>query len=91
MWRLCARGTVQARTEAITVGDPLDTNSMMGAQVSKDQQERIASYIDIGVKEGATLLTGGAKNNVIDGGFYIKPTILKGTNDMQIFQEEIFG
>jgi aldehyde dehydrogenase len=82
---------VVQRTEAIVTGDPLDPNTMMGAQVSEKQHKRIESYIGIGTAEGAKLLTGGAVNDVVDGGYYIKPTILHGTNDMQIFQEEIFG
>merc|ERR1719198_1990960 len=82
---------VVKRTEAIKIGDPLDTSTMMGAQVSQKQHERIVNYINIGTAEGAKVLTGGAANNVVDGGFYIKPTILSGTNDMRVFQEEIFG
>jgi aldehyde dehydrogenase len=83
---------VVKRTEAIKTGDPLDPNSMMGAQVSQKQHERIKNYIEIGKKEGAKILTGGAVNEgVVPGGFYIKPTILEGTNDMQVFREEIFG
>lgn len=80
-----------ARVEAIKIGHPLDTDSMMGAQVSKDQYEKIQSYCEIGKKEGAQVLAGGASNDVVDGGYYIKPTVLKGTNDMRVFQEEIFG
>lgn len=81
-----------ARVEAIKIGNPLDTDSMMGAQVSKSQYEKIQSYCDIGRAEGAEVLTGGASNDgVVDGGYYIKPTVLKGTNDMRVFQEEIFG
>jgi aldehyde dehydrogenase len=80
-----------ARVEAIKIGHPLDTDSMMGAQVSKDQYERIQSYCEIGKKEGAEVLAGGASHDVVDGGYYIKPTVLKGTNDMRVFQEEIFG
>ena len=82
---------VVARTEAIKTGDPLDPSTMMGAQVSKAQQERIVRYLEIGQAEGAKVLTGGAANDVISGGYYIKPTILAGTNDMKVFQEEIFG
>merc|ERR1719261_1609039 len=63
----------------------------MGAQVSAAQHARIEKYIQIGLDEGATVLTGGASNEVVPGGYYIKPTILKGTNDMKVFQEEIFG
>ncbi|MEU3012772.1 aldehyde dehydrogenase [Nocardia asteroides] len=81
------------RTKAILSGNPLDEATMIGAQASNDQFEKILSYIDIGKKEGAEVLTGGAVRNV-DGladGFYIEPTIFKGSNDMRVFQEEIFG
>ncbi|PKV79785.1 aldehyde dehydrogenase [Nocardia fluminea] len=81
------------RTEAIISGNPLDEATMIGAQASNDQFEKILSYIDIGKKEGAEVLTGGAVRSV-DGladGFYIEPTIFKGSNDMRVFQEEIFG
>merc|ERR1719159_235270 len=63
----------------------------MGAQVSKSQHEKILNYIKIGQSEGAKVLTGGEANDVVDGGFYIKPTILSGKNNMRVFQEEIFG
>ena len=82
---------VIARTEAIKTGDPLDASTMMGAQVSLAQHEKVLNYINLGTSEGATVLTGGAANDVKDGGFYVKPTILLGTNDMRVFQEEIFG
>jgi len=82
---------VVARTEAIQTGNPLDDATMMGAQVSQVQQERIVNYIAIGTAEGAKVLTGGAANDVLTGGYYIKPTILSGTNEMKVFQEEIFG
>ncbi len=81
------------RTKAIISGNPLDEATMIGAQASNDQFEKILSYIDIGKKEGAEVLTGGAVRSV-DGladGFYIDPTIFKGSNDMRVFQEEIFG
>lgn len=65
---------VVARTEAIQTGNPLDDATMMGAQVSQVQQERIVNYIAIGTAEGAKVLTGGAANNVLTGGYYIKPT-----------------
>ncbi|AWV97348.1 aldehyde dehydrogenase family protein [Arcticibacterium luteifluviistationis] len=81
------------RVEAIKLGHPLDAETMMGAQVSKDQYEKILNYIEIGKEEGAELLTGGAAAT-IDGlaeGYYIKPTVFKGNNKMRIFQEEIFG
>jgi aldehyde dehydrogenase len=80
------------RVEAIKMGHPLDPETMMGAQASSDQYEKILNYIEIGKEEGAELLTGGAAH-VVDGlyeGYYIKPTIFKGNNKMRIFQEEIF-
>jgi aldehyde dehydrogenase len=81
------------RIEAIKMGDPMDASTMMGAQASKEQYEKILSYIDIGKQEGAELLIGGAKfeNRAHPEGFYIKPTVFKGHNKMRIFQEEIFG
>lgn len=81
------------RVEAITMGHPLDEATMMGAQASKEQFEKILSYIDIGKDEGAEVLTGG-KAKYVDGlvdGYYITPTLLKGNNKMRVFQEEIFG
>ena len=80
------------RVEAMVQGDPLDPATMVGAQASRDQMEKILSYFDIGRGEGAEVLTGGSRN-VIDGldGYYVKPTILKGNNAMRVFQEEIFG
>ena len=83
-----------ARVEATVQGDPLDTDTMIGAQASNDQFEKILSYIDIGRKEGAEVLTGGEPNDLggdLSGGFYVKPTVFAGTNSMRIFQEEIFG
>ncbi|MGF7038363.1 aldehyde dehydrogenase family protein [Mucilaginibacter lappiensis] len=85
---------VIARTNAIKMGDPLDSDTMMGAQASNDQYEKILSYLDIGKKEGAEVLAGGdvqKLGNDLGGGYYIKPTIFKGHNKMRIFQEEIFG
>ncbi len=81
------------RTEAIQLGHPLDANTMMGAQASNDQYEKILNYIKIGKEEGCEVLTGGeaAYNEGLEGGYYIKPTILKGNNKMRVFQEEIFG
>jgi aldehyde dehydrogenase len=81
------------RIEAITMDDPLDANTMMGAQASNDQYEKILNYIDIGKQEGADILIGGEayKNDTYPNGFYIKPTVFKGNNKMRIFQEEIFG
>jgi aldehyde dehydrogenase len=87
-------GDAISRVEAITLGNPLDTATMMGAQASNDQLEKILSYIDIGTQEGARVLTGGERN-VLDGdlaeGYYVKPTVFAGDNSMRIFQEEIFG
>jgi aldehyde dehydrogenase len=81
------------RIEAITMGDTLDPGTMMGAQASNDQYEKILNYIDVGKQEGAEVLTGGAafENPVYPNGFYIQPTVFKGHNKMRIFQEEIFG
>lgn len=81
------------RVEAIVSGDPLDEDTMIGAQASNDQYEKILSYIDIGRKEGAQVLTGGDARKVADypDGAYIQPTVFAGTNNMRIFQEEIFG
>ena len=81
------------RIEQIKLGNPMEAETMMGAQASKDQFEKILHYIDIGKQEGAELLTGGEKfdNPAHPEGFYIKPTVFKGNNKMRIFQEEIFG
>src|SRR5699024_4225545 len=73
---------------------PLDTETMMGAQASKQQLDKILSYIDIGKEEGAELLIGGNQNQLsgdMEAGYYVEPTIFKGQNNMRIFQEEIFG
>ena len=81
------------RVKAIKLGDPLDTDTMVGAQASNDQLEKILSYIDIGKAEGAEVLVGGNRRTV-DGypdGYYMEPTVFKGQNSMRIFQEEIFG
>ncbi len=84
---------VLERVKAIKMGDPLDPSTMMGAQASQDQYEKILHYIDIGKEEGAQLLIGGTAyhNAAYPEGFYIEPTIFKGHNKMRIFQEEIFG
>lgn len=82
------------RVEAIVQGDPLDPATMIGAQASSEQLDKILSYIDIGRNEGAQVLTGGARNELsgdLAGGYYVKPTVFKGNNKMRIFQEEIFG
>lgn len=85
---------VLERISQIKRGNPLDTDTMVGAQASEEQFDRILSYIKIGKEEGAEVLTGGEIAAVGDGygeGFYIQPTILKGNNSMRVFQEEIFG
>jgi aldehyde dehydrogenase len=82
------------RTEAIKQGNPLDTDTMIGAQASNDQLEKILSYFDIGKAEGAKVLTGGFRAELegdLAGGYYVTPTIFEGKNSMRIFQEEIFG
>lgn len=82
------------RTKAIKTGHPLETESMMGAQASNEQFEKIKSYLEIGREEGAEILLGGDVNKLAEdlgGGYYIQPTIFKGHNKMRIFQEEIFG
>ncbi|EGZ4386979.1 aldehyde dehydrogenase family protein, partial [Salmonella enterica subsp. enterica serovar Javiana] len=87
-------GDAVERVQRITQGNPLDTDTMIGAQASNDQLEKILSYIDIGKQEGAKVLTGGERN-VLDGelagGYYVTPTIFEGRNSMRVFQEEIFG
>ena len=82
-----------ARIEAIILGDVFDMNTMLGAQASNDQYEKVLNYIDVGKQEGAELLIGGESYDHADypKGFYIKPTVFKGNNKMRIFQEEIFG
>ncbi|GAB3361964.1 MULTISPECIES: acetaldehyde dehydrogenase ExaC [Giesbergeria] len=85
---------VLQRVAAIQQGSPLDTNSMMGAQASQVQMEKIQSYLEIGRQEGAECLIGGARAELegdLAGGYYIQPTLFKGHNKMRIFQEEIFG
>ncbi len=82
------------RTKAVRQGDPLDTETMIGAQASNDQFEKILSYIDIGKSEGAKIITGGERADLggeLSGGYYVQPTIFAGDNSMRIFQEEIFG
>lgn len=79
------------RVKKIKTGHPLDTETMIGAQASQEQQDKILSCIAKGREEGAEVLIGGGERKEVGDGFYIEPTIFKGTNDMQIFQEEIFG
>ena len=82
------------RIRAIRQGDPLDLATMIGPQVSRQQIEKIASYVDIGRQEGAEVLIGGERAHLggeFEDGYYFEPTVLKGHNDMRVFQEEIFG
>jgi aldehyde dehydrogenase len=79
-----------ARIAAITQGDPLDPATMLGAQVSMAQLEKIEGYVRIGREEGAEVLIGGERTELADG-YYFQPTVLKGHNGMRVFQEEIFG
>jgi aldehyde dehydrogenase len=82
------------RVAAIKQGNPLDTDTMVGAQASNEQLEKILSYMDIGAKEGAQCLAGGDRARMagdLAGGYYVQPTVFKGHNKMRIFQEEIFG
>ena len=82
------------RVAAIKQGNPLDTDTMIGAQASAMQQDKILSYLEVGKQEGAQVLIGGGAANVgadLAGGYYIQPTLFKGHNKMRIFQEEIFG
>jgi len=84
---------VLKRVAAVKQGDPLDPSTMIGAQASSDQYEKILSYLDIGKAEGAEVLIGGAAGKVeqYPNGYYIQPTVFKGHNRMRVFQEEIFG
>ena len=85
---------VLKRVAAIKQGNPLDPNTMIGAQASNEQLEKINSYLKLGKEEGAQCLIGGAQANLegdLAGGYYIQPTVFKGNNKMRIFQEEIFG
>lgn len=87
-------GLVVERSQKIIRGNPLDTDTQVGAQASEEQFERIIKYINIGKAEGAEVLIGGDVENLSNGlqnGYYIKPTLFYGRNDMRVFQEEIFG
>ena len=82
------------RVSKIRRGDPLDTDTMVGAQASKEQLDKILKYIEIGKNEGAKLELGGGQAKLegnLSGGYYVEPTIFTGVNDMRLFQEEIFG
>jgi aldehyde dehydrogenase len=85
---------VLQKTKEIIRGNPLDTSTMVGAQASQEQFDKIMGYLKIGSQEGAKVLTGGDQERLgdsLENGFYIQPTILQGDNSMRIFQEEIFG
>jgi len=87
-------GDAIERTRKAVQGNPLDTDTQVGAQASNDQLEKILSYIDIGKQEGATLALGGSRVDLggdLSGGYYVEPTIFEGHNKMRLFQEEIFG
>ena len=82
------------RVAAIRQGNPLDSDTMMGAQASAMQMDKIMTYLDLGKQEGAQVLCGGGRAQLggeLSGGYYIQPTLFKGHNDMRIFREEIFG
>jgi aldehyde dehydrogenase len=82
------------RVAAIKQGSPLDTDTMMGAQASAMQMDKIMSYLEVGKQEGAKVLIGGGRNQLggeLAGGYYIQPTLFKGDNSMRVFREEIFG
>ncbi|MBS7663108.1 aldehyde dehydrogenase [Pseudomonas lalucatii] len=85
---------VMKKIKQIKRGNPLDTETMVGAQASEQQYDKILGYLEIAQREGAELLTGGAAEALegdLAGGYYIQPTLLKGNNQMRVFQEEIFG
>jgi aldehyde dehydrogenase len=87
-------GDAVERTKRAVQGNPLDTDTQVGAQASNDQLEKILSYIDIGKQEGAKVAAGGSRVDLggdLSGGYYVEPTIFEGNNSMRLFQEEIFG
>jgi aldehyde dehydrogenase (NAD+) len=81
---------LKTASEKLIVGDPQDPKTQMGAQVSKEQFDKILSYIETGKKEGARLVTGGQPAK--DKGYFLKPTVFDSDSDsLTIFNEEIFG
>ena len=82
---------VKERAAQIVQGNPFDEATMIGAQASAEQYEKIKSYLAIGKEEGAEVLFGGDVADSYEDGFYVQPTAFKGHNKMRIFQEEIFG
>jgi aldehyde dehydrogenase len=82
------------RVQKIKLGNPLDSSTMVGAQASREQLDKILSYMKIGTDEGAKVLTGGHQADLgkdLEGGYYMTPTVFEGSNNMRVFQEEIFG
>jgi len=82
------------RVQKIKLGNPLDSSTMVGAQASREQLDKILSYMKIGTDEGAEVLTGGHQADLgkdLEGGYYMTPTVFEGSNNMRVFQEEIFG
>lgn len=81
------------RVKAVKQGNPLEMETMIGAQASTEQMEKITSYLKLGRDEGAEVLAGGDRGKVdgIENGNFIQPTVFKGHNKMRVFQEEIFG
>ncbi|EDQ88058.1 uncharacterized protein MONBRDRAFT_26571 [Monosiga brevicollis MX1] len=82
---------LKERISRMKIGNPLDMDTQVGAQASLEQYDKIQKYLQIGREEGAEVLTGGNVAKVIEGGFYIEPTVFRGNNKMRVFQEEIFG
>jgi aldehyde dehydrogenase len=85
---------VAERAKTIKQGNPLDTDTQVGAQASQEQFDKILSYLEIGRQEGAKVVFGGEiaqQTDAIESGYYIQPTLLEGNNKMRVFQEEIFG
>lgn len=85
---------VLARIATIRQGDPFDTETMIGAQASKQQYDKILSYIDIAKNEGGKIVAGGEpaqRGDEVQNGFYLQPTLITGDNSMRFFREEIFG
>jgi acyl-CoA reductase-like NAD-dependent aldehyde dehydrogenase len=80
---------VAAELRKVRVGDPFDPTTQIGSLISRKQFDRVTGYIDKGVREGAELVTGGARLG--DTGFFLEPALFAGRNDLTIAQEEIFG
>ena len=79
-----------ARAQSTRIGDPLEASTAMGPLVSEVQMKRVLDYIEIGLNEGATLVTGGSRRG--EAGYFVEPTVFAGVrHEMRISQEEIFG